>query len=580
MKGKSFLTVEDLVNFFDSHKIYNFSSKETGKKIVVKSVQDFSSKFEVDEESNKLFAKVRVCHTLLNRNGSYIPEEAMTNAMPSLKYDPLLASIHQLDDGSWDFHSHDFHVVENEDGDEEIVYDEHQVGTFTNDDPYLEYDNDMDKTYVVAKVAIPVEYTKTADIIQEKGETKVSCEISVNSCSYDAKNKYLIIDDFEFLGCTLLGSEKDGTPIGEGMLGSKLTLEDFSVDNNSLFANFENKMNELQDRLSKLESACSDIQFSKEGGNQEKMENLIVDEQIEKVKLFDDPEEGGEPEGDGNDNTETQEEQNGQTETNGTDTPTGGNDNAEQGNGANEQTSTPGVNDGGGSGSEPAEQQVGDDPEPIIVSDDDEQETKRVFTINDGVVEFSISLNEKIRAIGDLVNATYSEVDNTYYGVTAYDKYVVMEDWFSGRFFKQDYSEVDGVFSLVGERVEVFAEFVTEDELNSLNEMRNNYSSILDELNKYKYAEEYADKMTVFDDESYSDYLETDEFKAIMEKDFVDKYSKEELSEKADATLGKLVKASKKFSYSTKPVEKKVSSIRISDIDTVVEKKPYGNLFD
>lgn len=580
MKGKSFLTVEDLVNFFDSHKIYNFSSKETGKKIVVKSVQDFSSKFEVDEESNKLFAKVRVCHTLLNRNGSYIPEESMINAMPSLKYDPLLASIHQLDDGSWDFHSHDFHVVENKDGDEEIVYDEHQVGTFTNDDPYLEYDNVMDKTYVVAKVAIPVEYTKTADIIQEKGETKVSCEISVNSCSYDAKNKYLVIDDFEFLGCTLLGSEKDGTPIGEGMLGSKLTLEDFSADNNSLFANFENKMNELQDRLSKLESACSDIQFSKEGGNQEKMENLIVDEQIKDVKLFDDPEEGGEPEGSGNDNTETQEEQNGQTETNGTDTPTGGNDNAEQGNIDNEQTSTPGANDGGGSGSDPAEEQVGDDPEPVIVSDDDEQETKRVFTINDGVVEFSISLNEKIRAIGDLVNATYSEVDNTYYGVTAYDKYVVMEDWFSGRFFKQDYSEVDGVFSLVGERVEVFAEFVTEDELNSLNEMRNNYSSILDELNKYKYAEEYADKMTVFDDESYSDYLDTDEFKAIMEKEFVDKYSKEELSEKADATLGKLVKASKKFSYSTKPVEKKVSSIRISDIDTVVEKKPYGNLFD
>ena len=438
----------------------------------------------------------------------------------------------------------------------------------------------MDKTYVVAKVAIPVEYTKTADIIQEKGETKVSCEISVNSCSYDAKNKYLVIDDFEFLGCTLLGSEKDGTPIGEGMLGSKLTLEDFSADNNSLFANFENKMNELQDRLSKLESACSDIQFSKEGGNQEKMENLIVDEQIKDVKLFDDPEEGGEPEGTGNDNTETQEEQNGQTETNGTDTPTGGNDNAEQGNSDNEQTSTPGANDGGGSGSDPVEEQVGDDPEPVIVSDDDEQETKRVFTINDGVVEFSISLNEKIRAIGDLVNATYSEVDNTYYGVTAYDKYVVMEDWFSGRFFKQDYSEVDGVFSLVGERVEVFAEFVTEDELNSLNEMRNNYSSILDELNKYKYAEEYADKMTVFDDESYSDYLDTDEFKAIMEKEFVDKYSKEELSEKADATLGKLVKASKKFSYSTKSVEKKVSSIRISDIDTVVEKKPYGNLFD
>ena len=616
MKNKSFLTIEDLLSFFDSHKIYNFSSKEAGKKIIVKSIQDFSSHFEVEEENSKLFAKVKVCHTLLNRNGSYIPEDAMTKAMPSLKYSPLLAYIHQLDDGTWDFHSHDFHVEENDDGEEEIVYDEHQVGTFTNDDPYLQYDKEMDKTYVIAKVVIPVEYTKTAEIIQAKGETKVSCEIAVNSCTYDAKNKYLVIDDFEFLGCALLGSEKDGSEIGEGMLGSKLTLEDFSVDNNSMFA----KIDELQARLERLESACSHIQFSEEGGNQKEMkfEELLKkynksiedidfdyknmsDEELENkfAELFDDEpseeepgetggnqenggsqETGGNQEAGGNENggSETGGNESGGSESGGSGTNgsesggSGTNGNESGGSGGNGNTG----NGGGNSGSGNTEGET--DPTPVI--DDDEQEKNRKFTVNDGIREFSLSLNEKISAIGELVNATYAEVDNTYYFVTAYDNYVIMEDWWNGRYYKQTYSENDGTFLLTGDRVPVYVEYVTEAEMASLDEMRSNYASIKEELNKYKYAEEYADKMTVFDDASYSDYLDTDEFKNIMKKEFVDQYSKEELSEKADAALGKLVKISKKFSFATKKPESKVNSIKVPVKDNAEEKKPYGNLFD
>ena len=74
-----------------------------------------------------------------------------------------------------------------------------------------------------------------------------------------------------------MGSEKDGTPIGEGMLGSKITLEDFSEENNSLIK-FNEKMVELQARLEKLETACFDNKKdnSKEGGN----ENLSKFEEL------------------------------------------------------------------------------------------------------------------------------------------------------------------------------------------------------------------------------------------------------------------------------------------------------------
>ena len=107
MAKNKILTIEDLIKFCKSNKVYNFSSQETGKPIVVQSIQDFSSADVEESEDGKLYCKVRVCHTLLNRNKSFISEESMTKAMPTPKYSPLLAMIHQLDDGTWDFHSPD-----------------------------------------------------------------------------------------------------------------------------------------------------------------------------------------------------------------------------------------------------------------------------------------------------------------------------------------------------------------------------------------------------------------------------------------------------------------------------------------
>lgn len=272
---KKFFTVEDLINFCESKKIYKFSSKESDEPIVVQSIQDFSESEIEESDDGKLYAKVRVCHTLLNRNNSYISEESMLEAMPTLKYAPLLASIHQLDDGTWDFHSHDFHIEEDEDGNKYEVYDESQVGTFTADDPYFEYDKEKDKTYVVAKAAIPIEYTRTADIIKAKGGTKVSCELLIYDCSYNAEKHYLQLDHFRFNGCACLGSEKDGTPIGEGMEGSFLSLEDFSVKNNSLLKYVDEKLNAMQSSIDELDARFN-IEKEKitKGGTELKKENF------------------------------------------------------------------------------------------------------------------------------------------------------------------------------------------------------------------------------------------------------------------------------------------------------------------
>lgn len=578
---RKYFTVEDLIRFCEQKKMYNFSSKESGKPIVIQAVQDFSSADVEETEDNKLYAKVRVCHTLLNRNGSYISEDSMKAAMPSLKYSPLLANIHQLDDGTWDFHSHDYHIEKDENGNETVVYDEKQVGTFTADEPYLEYDKDMDKTYVIARVAIPESYTRCADIIREKNGTKVSCELIIYECSYNAKEKYLQLDNFEFAGCTCLGSEKDGTPIGEGMLGSKITLEDFSEENNSLIK-FNEKMVEMQERLEKLESACfNNINNSKEGGNKnlnkfeelcqkyEKTvdditfdyENMSDDELVEAfAKAFDETDSA-------DDGSE------------GADTPSGS------------ETTTDGNEEGENNPTEknPDESEKGDTTEDETPFIDDDEPKKKVnnsentveysFIKNGEIKKFAVSLQDKIYAIQDLVNATYAETDNTYYGVTVYDDYVIMCDWWSGRYYKQTYDSKDDNYSLTGDRVEVYVEFVTADEQKEIESMRSNYAELKAFKENVEKNELHSKKESLLADEKYSVLSDNEEFTELKKN--MDNYSLDDLETKAKVIFADYVSSVGNFSLNSSNKNKSHSMQLFGDPNTRRNSRSgrYGDIF-
>ena len=580
---KKYFTVEDLIKFCEQKKMYNFSSKESGKPIVIQSIQDFSSADVEETADNKLYAKVRVCHTLLNRNGSYISEDSMKAAMPSLKYSPLLANIHQLDDGTWDFHSHDYHIEKDENGNENVVYDEKQVGTFTADEPYLEYDKDMDKTYVVARVAIPESYTRCADIIREKNGTKVSCELIIYECSYNAKEKYLQLDNFEFAGCTCLGSEKDGTPIGEGMLGSKITLEDFSEENNSLIK-FNEKMVELQARLEKLETACFDIKKNnyKEGGNKnlnkfeelcqkyEKTvdditfdyENMSDDELVEAfAKAFDETDstyDGSEGAADTPSDSEITTDGNEEVENN----PTEKN---------------------------PDESKKGDTTEDETPFIDDDESKKKVnnsentveysFTKNGEIKKFAVSLQDKIYAIQDLVNATYAETDNTYYGVTVYDDYVIMCDWWSGRYYKQTYDSKDDNYSLTGDRVEVYVEFVTADEQKEIESMRSNYAELKAFKENVEKNELHSKKESLLADEKYSVLSDNESFTELKKN--MDNYSLDDLETMAKVIFADYVSSVGNFSLNSSNENKPHSMQLFGNPNTRRNSRSgrYGDIF-
>ena len=373
---------------------------------------------------------------------------------------------------------------------------------------------------------------------------------------YSGKNKILELTDVVIMGATLLGKDPDTKKdIGEGMLNARLDIADFNAKNNSLFSDYDSTLIDLQERLEKLESAC----FNNKNDISGKEETI----EVEKEKFEEEVTETVEV----TETEETTEEEvtvaENESEETVDETSEGTTENAEE---------------------DPVENTQDETTDTDVTENESVNPEKYSVTMSDGSVkEFSLSLDEITMSLYNLVNQMYGEADNAYYGVTVYeDNTLIMSDYWNGKYYRQSFSRDGDNFSLVGDRVAVHSVWVTDEEDASLNEMRSNYSSVVEELNTYKSAEVFADKMTVFNDEAYSEYLDTDEFKALMSEDSVNKYSKEELSEKADATLGKLVKKNKTFSFAGEtPQKKHVSRVAFNaEKETEDTYKPYGDLFD
>ena len=553
--SKKILTLDNLYQFFvQQNQAVNFSAKESGKPIVV----SIPGNFEVakDDMPGMLKTKIKVCHTELNRNGSFISEDNMLKAMPTLKYRPILAYIHQTKDGVWDFYAHNIEIVENDNGEEEIVYIENQVGCFTADDPYLKYDEKQDKTYVMANAVIPEEYTKAADIIRRKNGTKVSCELVINELSYNAKEKYLDLTDFYFGGCTLLGCDEEGTEIGEGMLGARLDITDFCHKEPTF--NYQDKLLEILEKLDFTLSSFNDKNLNKGGGEAvNKFEELLqkYSKTTEDITF--------EIEGLSDEELEAKfEEVFGEVTEPATEDP------ATEGAPASE-------GDEGDPVVEPAADPVAEEPvvtEPVV------EETKftKVFTIE-------LSHEDIHTALYNLI-AQYEEADGCWYFIReVFDDYFYMQSWSANKMYKQSY-KVDGEnVSLVGDRQEVFEIIVTESEKIAIEKLREDYSALEVKYNElaefkanYDAAQLKAQKEAILAKAEYECLKENEEFVKLVNE--MDNYSVEELSVKADLLFAAHVKA--EGTFSVKPDGKPAPKFVGMNFNAKEKKKsPYGNLF-
>lgn len=525
---KKIMTLDSLYRFFvEQNKSFNFSSKESGEPIVVSMPGNFEE--SENDMPGMLKLKLKVAHIDTNRNGSHISKENMEKAMPSLKYRPILAYIHTLPSGEEDFYAHNIEIVEDENGDEKINYLEKQVGCFTAEEPYLQYDEEMDKTYVNAYAVIPEEYTSAADIIRRKNGTKVSCELVINELSYNAKERYLDLTDFYFGATSLLGSDEEGNEIGEGMLGARADITDF-CHKEPVF----NHQDKLIETLEKLNVTLSSFNKSnsEEGGELEmgNFENEVVEEVVET--------EAGETVVDNNEIEEAEVVE--ETQTKETSTSEDGDENQEE---------------------------------------FEEIPVEEKFTKN-----FAVELShEDVRyALYNLIGQ-FDELDNDYYYIrNVYDNYFYMQGWYNNKIYKVGYS-IDGEnVALDGDRQEMFELIVSESEKMAIEKMREDYAALESKYNELRaFKDNYdasvlkAEKEAILESAEYAEITDSDEFKALVSE--MDKYSVEEIKVKADLLFAASMK--KKFSFEVNKLEKKRSVGINFNEKPDVKKEAYSGLF-
>lgn len=559
------LTLDNLYQFFvEQNKSFNFSSKESGQPIVVTTNGNFAEELN-DNMPGMLKLKLKNCHIDTNRNGSHISKENMEKAMPTLKYRPILAYIHELPDGTKDFYAHNIQIEEDENGDSQVVYLEKQVGCFTADDPWLEYDEEMDKTYVMAYAVIPEEYTDAADIVRRKHGTKVSTELVINELSYNAKEKYLDLIDFYFGATTLLGKDDEGHEIGEGMLGSRADIADFChkkpvfdyqeklvemLDKlNNTLSNFNKnnaeegvreEMNHFEELLEKYGFTVDELDFDYENMSDEELDSAFEDFKCRKKKCEEE-------------NSDVDGSEEGNSEEAGSEEVSSEEENHEDGNDDEEE------------------------PEDGADTGDETKKNGENFVKN-----FKVEIShEDIRfALYNLISE-YDEIDNEWYGIYAvYDDYFVMQGWCNGKFYKQGYS-IDGEsVSLDGERTELFQMLLTESEKLAVDKLRGDYAELEAKYNELKtFKDNYdatelkAKKDSIFADEAYNDIRESDDFKALMND--AENYSVEEIQNKCDLLFAANEKKVKFAANKNKPHSISFNFSKKED----KKASAYGNLF-
>lgn len=502
---KKILTLEDLVKFCKAQKMYSFSSKENGEPLCVAIPAVFEK--EENQSSTLLFADIKAFHTGRNENDSGVTIDAAKNSLSTFAYKPILAAFTTDKNGDEDFMSHEMDM----DDDGNIIYIEKQVGCFTADAPWMETDSeDADKQWVFAKAAIPRDYTSAASIIERKGGTRVSVELIVNEFSYDEEEDLLRLEDIEVSGLTLLGIYEEGDDpetdyVREGMKGARLDIADFSTAKNRSFS-----YQELTDVIKEtVMQTLNDIQNSKEGGHEMKFSEDKLNELLEKYAV-------------------KSEELTFDLE-------------AIESDEALEEAFE----------AQFAENPSGDpEPEPAP----EERKVEMSLKLGEKELSFAKSLTDEIYALTDLVNAEYAE-DGTYYACDVYDggtaktRYVIMQDIWTGKAYKQSFTVKDGVYSLKNEREEVFAEWLTASEREQLDSIRSNYAVMSAELTTVKETvakyEAEPDKMALLESDDYKQVVETQEFAELMKKESHFNLSIEDVKAKADEILLAAAKAGK-----------------------------------
>ena len=525
MKHK-ILTMDDLYNFCRKTNFSSFCSSDSGYELVVHTFGK-TSVFDASSDG-KLPVHFQACHTGENLNKSSISDDNMKKALPSLSLRPILANIIETEDG-YDFNSHD--MTFNDDG--SVDYIEKPVGVIKEEsNAKLVYDENKNKKYVEVDGIIYEEYSRAAEILKKRGQCDVSVEICIKEMKFNTDTKVLDILDFYFNGITLLGKH-----VKPGMDGSNVKIEDFSESRNSIVYKCKVKQgyqiddacNAKEDNLCESNEILNRQSVQMEGGFGEmKLEDLLKKYNVkaEDIKF------------DYQSLSDEELEQKFESEFGSKD-----------------------------------ESDDGENPQ-------DENPEKTLFTIEFGSLKFSkeISMNDIVSKMYKLVNDTYGEADDTFYDVTVYDSDVLMVGYYTGKSYKQSYVIDGDECSLRGDRVEVFCHYLTKEEEDYLDGIKNEYPILKKYREDSEKQKDDEEKKSVFADTRFSIIESQDEYKQLF--DNRDKYSKDELLKELKVLYAeyKLKNEDKESESNDAKKHNNGNHVKVM-LQKPDKKKPYGSLF-
>ena len=577
---KKYLTIEDLLAFCKQSNMNTFSAKDAGGPIIIQSFGEISAG---DTTTMGLTpCTLQACHTELNKNQSYIEDSVMKKALSSFSNRPILGYVYQLDDGSWDFWDHRMKIEE--DGDEtRVEYLERPIGVIPEScNAHLEYDEEQQKNYVVVNGYIYDDYGNRAlDIIKaNNGKVWVSVELGINAMSYNAKENYLNIEDFTFLGVTCLGKNPDGTVVQPGMEGSNLKLDNFSAKQNSMFSENADYQEKLIKTLEKLNGVLErfNINSDKKGGNEmDKLNELLTkygktgsDITFETEGLSDEELEAKFKEVFGDNTSEsdaepivTEEEACGKKKKKCSDEDDEPVATEEEACGKKKKKCSD-------EGSEEYD-------EPIAIEDEACGKKKKKCSNEDEafVLKYELSHDDIRAALYQLLDE-YS--DNGYCNcwiAEVYDNKFVYQDYSDGKYYRRGYTKDGDNVSLMDNRIEVFNEWLSKEEKDALDTLKADYAELKSFKENYEAAQVKAQKDEVFAKKSYEKLAGVEAFEELKKN--AENFSLDEVINKAKIIYADFME---KAEVPEEESKKSPRVIGVSFNQKEKTKKAYGNLFN
>lgn len=530
---KNILDIDDLLQYCSKYKrSMNFDSKKTGYSICIQTPGSLLFDQENDNIKGLLPVKLQCCHTGLNNNNFYISDENMSNALPSLKNRPILADIHKVNN-RYEFGRHN--MYENEDG--EIVYIEKPVGAIPDSSEInMVYDEQKQKNYVETTGYIYEEYSQAAEILRRDKQSDVSVELFVNKLSYNAQNKYIELIDFYFKAVTILGKDEYGRKIIPGMAGSNIKLLDFDSNRNSMcnFNEIETKFNIVLNNINNLKDL-----YLRGGHTEMKLQSLLDKYQVTLEDLNFDYQDLSDEELEIK--FEEMFSQNNSEE--------GKNNQVEKNNNFSASSNN---------------------------SENNDPESNNFNSVSNNFSKvFEISHDDIRKQLYQLLQPVEHADHTDYYINKVFNNYFVYSSYEEQNVYGQKYVINNDVVAFNGERYALHVEYLTDSEYQTLNEMRENYNELVQYRQENENSKEFAKKLQILSDSKFECINKKDTDGNYVNLNFsqlvddINKYSVEEVEEKAKSILGEYF-----INFNKKPVYR-----QIFNAENEEHSNRYGSLF-